>query len=836
MSQLITMRIFFLFALICSLQLSFGQNIQSPDQFLGYGLGEKFTLHHRIVDYFQRTSQAAKEKVLLQPYGTTNEGRPLLTAIVSAPENMSKLEEIRLNNLRMTGLLKDRSGNPAMPVVVWLSYNVHGNEASSSEVSMKVLYELVSGNNPSINLWLKNTVVIIDPCLNPDGRDRYVNWYNQMVGKQPNVNPLSREHQEPWPGGRGNHYNFDLNRDWAWQTQIESQQRIKQYNQWMPAIHCDFHEQYPSSPYYFAPAAEPFHEVITPWQRSFQNDIGRNHAKYFDANGWLYFTKEYFDLFYPAYGDTYPIYNGSIGMTYEQAGHSMGGLAIRVDDDTLTLFDRIAHHYTTSVSTIEMASLQAEKINREFKKYFDNGRMNGSGKYKSYVISGANEQKLQELKTLFTRNQIAFDEAAPGTKVTGFQYTTGTDGVYTTTNQDLIVSTYQPKSTLVTVLFEPRSKLSDSSTYDITAWSIPYAYGVSCIASEQKIPVSTQSIPESSQPLSSDAYAYVIEYRSFKAVQLLSALIQAGIRVRYTEKDFSFNGKTFGKGTMVILKKGNEQKISTCLSLLNQSGIKATAMASGFMDAGVDFGSDKWHLIKKPTVAMLTGEDVSETAAGEVWHLFDEQLNYPIILLNAANLSHTDLKGIDVLIVPNGSYKILSEKESNLKTWVKQGGRLIVMENAVAQMASSDWGIKLKNDESEKSDDKKSDYADIKKYADRDRQSLVNNTPGAIYRMELDNTHPLGFGYPNYYYTLKMNSRLYEFMKEGWNVGVIKKQAPTAGFVGSVAKSNLIDGTLIGVQDMEAGKVVYFADDPIFRNFWENGKLLLSNAVFLVGQ
>lgn len=830
------MRNFFLLVFLWFVQFSFAQTIQSPDQFLGYALGQKFTPHHRLVDYFQHTSVAAKEKMVLEQYGNTNEGRALLTAIVSAPENIKKLEEIRLNNLRLTGLLKDRPGSSSMPVIVWLSYNVHGNEASSSEVSMKVLYELVSGNNSTINTWLKNTVVIIDPCLNPDGRDRYVNWYNQMVGKHPNVNPLSREHQEPWPGGRGNHYNFDLNRDWAWQSQIESQQRIKQYNQWMPAIHCDFHEQYPNSPYYFAPAAEPFHEVITSWQRSFQTDIGKNHAKYFDANGWLYFTKEYFDLFYPAYGDTYPIYNGSIGMTYEQAGHSMGGLAIRVDDDTLTLFDRISHHYTTSISTIEMASLRAEKINQEFKKYFDNGLAIGSGNYKSYVITGANEQKLQELKTLFTRNQIAFEDAKPGTMVKGFQYATGSEGQYTTTNKDLVVSTYQPKSTLVTVLFEPRSKLSDSSTYDITAWSLPYAYGVNCIATEQRVPAAAKALSGVGSALPADAYAYVFAYQSFRAAKLLASMLQNGIRVRFTEKDFLFNGKSFNKGSMVILKKGNEGKINTLLSLMNQFDIEGTAIGSGFMDAGSDFGSDKLHLIKKPTVAMLTGEEVSETAAGEVWHLFDEQLNYPIVLLNAAGLARTDLKSIDVLIVPNGSYKILLEKESNLKAWVKQGGRLIAMENAVAQMAAGDWGIKLKNDESAKSEEKKSAYADVKKYAERDRQSLVNNTPGAIYRLELDDTHPLGLGYPNYYFTLKMNSHIYEFMKEGWNVGVLKKQAPTAGFVGSVAKGNLMDGTLIGVQDLDAGKIIYFADDPIFRSFWENGKLLLSNAVFLVGQ
>ena len=830
------MRIIFSWIFILVAHTIFAQSIQSPDQFLGYALGQKFTPHYKIVNYFRQTAMAASDKVKLEQYGTTDEGRELLLAIVSTPENIARLEDIRLNNLRLTGILKDKPGDIKAPAIVWLSYNVHGNEASSSEVSMKVLYEIIAGNNKSINSWLKNTVVIIDPCLNPDGRDRYVNWYNQMEGKNPNANPLGREHDEPWPGGRGNHYNFDLNRDWAWQTQNETQQRIKQYNKWMPVIHCDFHEQYPSNPYYFAPAAEPFHEVITPWQRRFQTTIGKNHAKYFDANGWLYFTKEYFDLFYPAYGDTYPIYNGSIGMTYEQAGHSMGGLAIKVDDDTLTLFDRIAHHFTTSISTIEMASLNAEEINKEFKKYFEEGIANGNGKYKSYVISGVNQHKLQALTTFFDRNQIEYGFVKQESKITGYHYTTEMEGAYTASINDVVVSAFQPKAALIKVLFEPNSKLVDSSTYDITAWSIPYAYGVECIASKEKVPFSNSIASVKKSNISKGDYAHIIEYASFNDAKFLAALIQNEIKVRYTEKDFSYDGKKFKKGSMIVLKKGNENKIDQLSTLVLQFNASATGIASGFMESGADFGSDKLHLIKKPVVAMLTGESVSSTAAGEVWHLFDQQLNYPIVLLNAMNIASINLNNIDVLIIPDGNYKILSDKESTLKSWVKQGGKIIALEGAVSQMAMGEWGIKLKNEDASKLDEKKSDYKDVKKYADRDRQVLVNNTPGAIYKLELDDTHPLAFGYPNFYFTLKLNSNLYEFMKEGWNVGVLKKKSEVAGFVGSVAKGNLKDGTLIGVQDFGAGKVIYFSDDPLFRSFWENGKLMFSNAVFLVGQ
>ncbi|RYF99692.1 MAG: zinc carboxypeptidase, partial [Chitinophagaceae bacterium] len=356
---------------ICLLALSsvlfVKAQVKSPDEFLGYELGTHFTPHFKVADYFRQTALAASKSVKLIEYGKTNEGRPLMVAVISSTENIIKLEQIRNNNLLLASGSVNNVDLASQPAILWLSYNVHGNEANSTETAMKMLYNLSSGTNQQANEWLKNTVVVIDPCLNPDGRDRYANYFNSVVGEKPNSDPTSREHIEPWPGGRPNHYYFDLNRDWAWQTQIESKQRLALYNQWMPQVHVDFHEQSYNDPYYFAPAAEPVHQDITPWQKSFQVVVGKNNAKYFDEQGWQYFTKERFDLLYPSYGDTYPLYNGSIGMTYEQGGIRAGLSVVTNDGDTLTLKDRIAHHFTTGMSTLEVTSSNHNKLLDEYK-------------------------------------------------------------------------------------------------------------------------------------------------------------------------------------------------------------------------------------------------------------------------------------------------------------------------------------------------------------------------------------------------------------------------------------------------------------------------------------
>ena len=344
---------------------SVSAQLQSPAEFLGYELGDRYTPHHRVMDYARHVAEQS-DRAIIEVYGETYENRELVHLVVTSRPNHQNIEEIRINNLKLTGLME---GEPTemQKAIVWLSYNIHGNETSSSEAAMNTLYQLTDPGNSEAAGWLESTVVVIDPMVNPDGRNRYVNWFRGITGSEYDPKVESREHSDPWPGGRSNHYYFDLNRDWAWQTQQESQARAVIYKQWMPHVHVDFHEQGYNSPYYFAPAAEPFHEAITGWQRAFQTTIGENHIKYFDEEGWLYFTKQRFDLFYPSYGDTWPTFNGAIGMTYEQAGGSAGGAAVITQDaDTLTLKDRLVHHTVTGISTVEVTAENANRVVNEF--------------------------------------------------------------------------------------------------------------------------------------------------------------------------------------------------------------------------------------------------------------------------------------------------------------------------------------------------------------------------------------------------------------------------------------------------------------------------------------
>ena len=824
---------------------SFAQ-IRSPQQFLGYQIGTRFTPHYQLVNYFKYVAETSPNTIKLIQYGETNEHRPLLLAFISRPENIARLEEIRLNNIRLANPAKDVIiPEEDVPVIVWLSYNVHGNEASSSEASMLTLSALADPANAQTKGWLKNTVVVIDPCMNPDGRDRYVNWYTSMAGKNFNPDPNSREHQEPWPGGRSNHYNYDLNRDWAWQTQVESKARMKQYNQWLPQVHVDFHEQGINSPYYFAPAAQPYHEVITKWQRDFQKVIGRNNAGYFDKNNWLYFTNERFDLFYPSYGDTYPIYNGSIGMTYEQAGGGAAGLGVlTAEDDTLTLYDRAIHHYTSGLATIETASGNAANLIKEFRRFFREGMEGNIGEYKTYIIKNqpGKEEQVRALIKLLENNGIQYGTATGAGK--GYNYLSGKEESFAIAENDLVISSAQPRSAFVKVLFEPKSKLVDSVTYDITAWAMPYAFGLKAFATREKINIREGKIlPDFVNNGESDSYGYIIKWQGIYSAGTVVRLLNKGIKMRFAQAAFTIGDQSFLPGSVIILRKGNEHLGSNLWHLVatecNTNQVKLYPVSTGMVDKGFDFGSEMIPPMKAVKVALLTGEGVGSLGAGEIWDFFDNVLEYPITLLNNSTFARSDWNNIDVLILPDGRYDFLSNKESAsaFEDWIKRGGKVVALENAAAQLSTQTWSeLKLKEDSAGLDSTSKDPYKYLKAYENREREYVSSNIPGAIFRIDVDNSHPLMFGFPNYYYTLKLDNNIYDFMKDGWNVGYLKKENLLSGYVGYKLQPKLKDGLVFGVQPLGKGSITYLADDVVFRNFWEAGKLVLCNAVFLVGQ
>lgn len=817
------MRLFLLLSALFFTSITTAQDLKSPSEFLGYELGTQFTRHHQVVDYYQYLAQADPGRVQLQEYGKTNERRPLLLAYVSSAANIKNLESIRSEHLKST-----TGESSAEKAIVWLSYNVHGNESVSTEASMQTIYELLINKSE----YLENTVVLIDPCINPDGRDRYVNWYNQYKNSPNNVDPYSKEHHEGWWSGRSNHYMFDLNRDWAWLTQVESQQRLEFFNRWLPHVHVDFHEQGVDNPYYFAPAAEPFHEVITPFQREFQKTIGKNHAKYFDANGWFYFTKEVFDLFYPSYGDTYPTYNGGIGMTYEQGGSGRAGLGIiNSIGDTLTLKDRIAHHHTTGLSTVEVAAKNAERLNTEFKKFYRNKNY----KYKSYVLSG-NEDNLMALRKLLGKHKIEYG-MANGNTAKGFNYATGKTGSIKTNAKSLVVSTDQTKGTLVKVLFEPNAKLSDSLTYDITAWSLPYAYGLNAIASSVKVPASRPEIAIVNETkVDKDAYAYITDWNSMDDARFLADLLKHKIRVRYAQKPFKTAEGNYKRGSLIITKadnKNNNNYAAALQTAAQKHNKHLTVTATGFVEGGKDFGSDYVQMVDHVKVALLSGDPTSTLRFGEIWHFFEQQLHYPVSVIDADYFNYVELSKYDMLILPGGrGYQnfMKEDKLKDLKEWVHNGGKLIAMGDAIKSIdGDKGFSVKLRKKEKDTTVVDK-----VQTYDTSQREQIKEAITGAIFKTKVDITHPLAYGYENSYFTLKLGDDAYEYLDGGTVVYLEKETTPVAGFAGSEARKKITKSLVFGVEQHGSGQVIYMVDNPLFRAFWENGKLFFANALFMV--
>ena len=813
---------FFTFYLISV--ISIAQNLKSPSEFLGYEIGTEFSRHNQVVDYFEYVTEKMNENVILKYYGETYERRPLVYAILSSKKNINEIEKIRLANLEV---LKEKPSKLNDKAIVWLSYSVHGNESSSTEASMQTLFNLLTKNYD----LLENTIVIIDPCLNPDGRDRYANWYNQMRTTPYTTNKVSREHSEPWPGGRANHYLFDLNRDWAWLTQIESELRLKEYQKWLPHVHVDFHEQGVDEPYYFAPAAEPYHEVITKWQRDFQAMIGNNNAKYFDKNGWLYFTKEFFDLLYPSYGDTYPTYLGAIGMTYEQAGGGIAGLGIiNSEGKNLTLVDRVKHHTISGISTVEISSLNAEKLNNEFVEFF---RYNDK-KTRNYILNG-DKDKIDKLGKFLKKHQINFFSTKKQ-KLNVFSYNENKSISYTTKQADIVVSTSQSRRKLVDVLFERTTKLSDSVTYDITAWSLPYVYGLNAYLTEKEVEKLDYKINTKDNSIDKNAIAYGSVWNEIEDAKFLSSLLNNNIKVRYNKKDIQTGDLFLSKGSMIIYK--GDQIIEDFEDILFKEAknfnIKLSSIYSGISISGPDLGSNSVKLIKNKKIAILSGDDnqnsVSSLNYGSIWHFFEQELRYPLTHLNIKDFKRVSLDKFDVLIIPDGYYGSIGN-ESNLdkiESWMYKGGNIIAFEDAI-KIFSNKEGFSVKTKKIKEVEKEEVNFEDIS------RNNIQNYLAGAIFKVKIDETHPLAFGYNKEYYSLKTSTSTYELLDNGYNVGKIENlKNNVLGFVGDKIKTKLKNSLVFGHERIGRGNIVYFVDNVMFRSFWENGKMFLANSVFYI--
>jgi hypothetical protein len=825
---------------ICS-QIN-SQLIKSPDEFLGYELGTQFTYHQRAVDYFRYIAGVSPLAKYVS-YGYTYEGRQLGVCFVSSEENLQNIEELRTNNLVKTGLKVGNYTGKQIPFI-WLSYNVHGNEAVGMEAALKTLYTLVTGAYNGSEEWIKNCIIIIDPCQNPDGRDLYANRYKSSQSLIINANGDSWEHNQGWPGARSNHYMFDLNRDWAWQTQIETQQRLELYKMYMPQVHADFHEMGSESTFFFPPGANPWHEVITQWQREYHKLMGEGNARLFDEKFKLYFTKENFDLFCPSYGDTWPLFNGAMGFTFEQAGGGGSGIAYKLETgDTLTLKDRIDGHFTASMATIKVANENRDKLIKEFNKFFEDGEKNPGFAYKAVIIKGSNEKSsLESLFQLLDRNQIKYGYASTQVKkLKGFDYMNNREGEVTIEKGDILISSYQPQSRFVKVLFEPKSIATDSLSYDLTAWAIPYVYNLKSFAINEQIkPEDKKVVPDSVKNIAavSSTYAYVANFTGFSELRFMASLYRKDLKIRYSVRQFIIDSVKFNRGS-VIIARGDNKHIGIKFDQIvtdaaNTCQVKIYPTKTGMVESGKDFGSGYSPLMKKPEIAMLCGEGTSSGSVGEIWYFFERELEYPVTMINTSYAENIDFRKYDVIILTAGSY---SKLKDTILDFVKKGGRIVALESSASifsgeKTTALSKAVETRTTEQKAAEkkEKSDDPALLRKFESERRYTLSERSAGSIYKVKLDETNPYAFGLGGEWFIMKRSAG-YPFLSSGYNIGYILDKEPVSGFAGFKYKDKIKNTIVIGSEKIGSGEVIYITDDPIFRAFWKSGRVLMGNVV-----
>lgn len=825
--------------LILAVQLYANAQLKSPAEFLPK-YGKQVSFYNEIEAYFAHLT-ANSEYIKHNLYGFTSQGRTLNTYYISTPENLNNLESIRENHLYSIGMSDKKPANTIEKAIVWLSFNVHGNEIGAAESAMKVAYELLNPQNLETKKWLENTIIILDPCLNPDGFSRYGNWLRDISGKNTHPELNDREHIEPWPGGRQNHYAYDLNRDWAWQTQVETQQRMVLYNQWMPEVHVDVHEMGYNEPYFFPPAAEPFHDFITKPQRDFHNAIGENTSKKFDAEGWNYYTRERFDLFYPSYGDTYPSFNGAIGMTYEQGGIGAGRAVLMRNGNILTLQDRINHHSVAVLTAVETASNRKEKLISDFNAYFKDSHQNPKGKYKTYIVK--NNGKTEQLAVLLKQNNIQFSYADETKKLSGYHYQSDKEKSFSVEPNDMIVQASQAKSVLTQVLFEPNQRLSDSLSYDITAWALPHAFGIESYALKNALAIKSKAAINTSQKeVLGNAFAFYVPWNSRISAKIVASLLKKNIKVRSARKASVFGNVKIGLGDLIIVKSDNHQvqDFEKTLSGLLLEKSDYGVIKSGFSTSGSDLGGENYPLLKAPKILLLSGSNVSATDFGQAWFYMDQIIDYPVSIVDVNDFGSINLSDFNTLILPDGWYDFSDSQKKSIDDFISKGGKAIAIQNALNLFENRE-GYSLTpfaTDEEKESAKKEANDESLKlrfqEYQNAERRSISNAIPGAIVENILDKTHPLSYGLGDSYFSLKTSDKHFKVLKNAWNVAYVPQDYKSFGFIGQNLKKKLENTVSFAIEPVGRGEVIYMIDNPLFRGFWENGNLLFSNALFLV--
>jgi hypothetical protein len=822
--------------------------IPSPAAFLGYPLGSRFTRYPEVRSYLDALD-AASPRVTTWKYGETYEHRPLLLVAISSEANIARIEALRSDRMRLAR--PDRLSEEAraqllrdLPTVVWLAYGVHGNESSSTEAAMAAAYLLAAGRGDAAP-DLSRTVVLLDPLVNPDGRERYVAGFQQRQGAAPSADPDSREHDEPWPGGRGNHYSMDLNRDWAWATQLETRARLAEVAAWEPQVYVDFHEMSADSTYFFPPTAEPMHPAFGAGTRRWLEIFGHANAATFDRMGWTYFAGEGYDFFYPGYGDTYPTLRGGIGMTYEVAGGGRAGAAIeRTAAGPWRLADRVARHLATSLTTVATATGQAGQLLADFV----DARVSQS-RAPGRTFLWRDGPEAAELARLLVAHGVAVGRLARGEEVHAKPVTGGEPRDVSLPAGTWAVTTAQPLGELVQVLLErepamppaymdrQRERVTEHlepEFYDVTAWALPLAYNLEAWMSEDTPASLTATVEWPATGLAGQArVGYLLPPAGIAGYRFAAALLARGVPFRVALEPLTIGGRQLPAGTLFVPRAGKVDLESVLAPLAAEAGVQLLA-ADTSLTGGIPLGSNQMLAIKPPRIGLVGGRGVDATSFGALWHLLDEEIRASHSVLDVERLGDTDLARFDVLVFPDGSgYRasLGDDGAAHLEAWVKAGGTLVAEEGMI------DWlherkltsVTRHKTEEPAESDGEGSgaEAPDAEKVWDTELM-----VPGAIVASELRH-HPLTVGVPADPPALFWGDAFYDATGDPQQdlLRVRDHEPLLAGVAWQEARQVLPGSLLMGVESHGRGRVVVFTQNPAFRLFWRGTMPLLLDAV-----
>ena len=813
------------------------QQIPSPEEFLGYRIGERFTPHHRIVEYFQELARRSP-LVTIEQIGETYERRPLILATITSAKNRAALDTVRRNVTALARGEGDAELAKSTPAVVWLAFGIHGNESSSAESSMMVASALL--RDTELTKLLDDVVVIIDPLENPDGRERYINWFHRTRGEKPNPNAESFEHLEPWPGGRANHYLIDMNRDWAWQSQRETQARVAAYHRWSPQVFVDFHEMGHESTYFFPPDAKPInmnlHTDVEKWLEVF----GRANAAEFSKRGWPFFVAERFDLFYPGYGDSWPSLHGAIGMTYEVAGGGRGGSAVeREDGSTLTLADRAMRHFTTGITTVRTAAQNREQLLRY--SYASARTQLDSAKNVYLILPGS--PNFDTLVDLLRKQDIKVGMLSAPASVRATRLDRAAAETRTFPVGTAVVSTRQPLGGLANTLLEKQPAFSSGFVeeqrakaeadepddfYDLTVWSLPLAMNVEAYVTQAAVGNVTDYQRATRPAFRAASYGYLVDGMEPNLYRLVGRLLESGVKFSVSDSEVSAGDQKFARGTLVVLKGNNGPTLDATLgNLARDLNIGVVPLESGWM-GGTAFGSEKLHHVKDPKIGLVGGPGAGSSSFGMLWHTLDVDTPIPHSTLSAESLRNIDLSKYEVLIFPDGNYadRLGKSGVQKIKSWISDGGTVVAVKGANAFLREKDVEVsKLKAWEPPKKKDDDKTPPD-ERYNDF-------RVPGSAFRTKMNERSYLTFGVPRPPAVLVEGSNAFLPVAHTVdNILTIEAKDPLISGVAWQESIDRLKGSVYVVSEPHGrGQVITFADDPHFRLFWRATLPVFLNAV-----